>query len=252
MRIIIGLGTGRCGTQSLAKLINEQANAVCFHEINPACMTWDSTPGTVRTMVREFTDVMAGGPREVTIDLSSPHRDDPMQRLHSLPRVEVMGDIAMYYLPYVPLMAQMGVDIRFVCIKRDREATIRSFVRKMHTVDWRTAPGTSLLRDLLRQSEPRQYRNHFVSHDGTRWLPDPKWDKLFPKFDAASLEEALGLYWDHYYAEAEALKARFPGMVDIFPMEALNSEEGQAAILSFCGFDQAPVLKRIHANATPA
>jgi hypothetical protein len=33
--IVIGLGTGRSGTASLANLVNSQKDALSFHEMNP-------------------------------------------------------------------------------------------------------------------------------------------------------------------------------------------------------------------------
>ena len=57
------------------RLINEQSDAVCFHEINPARMTWSHTPGSVFSMLAEFQAVIAGGPRnQVTVDLIQPFR----------------------------------------------------------------------------------------------------------------------------------------------------------------------------------
>jgi hypothetical protein len=31
---------------------------------------------------------------------------------------------------------------------------------------------------------------------------DPVWDKTFPKFDAATKGQAIGMYWDYYYETA--------------------------------------------------
>lgn len=47
--------------------------------------------------------------------------------------------------------------------------------------------------------------------------------------------EALGCYWDDYYAKAFELQTAYSESFRIFATDSLNTEEGQRAILWFVG-----------------
>jgi hypothetical protein len=199
-------------------------------------------------MLEEFEALLQGGPREVTIDYSSPHRDHALERLSSLDRVEVIGDIALYYLPYVDRLALHDLDIRMPCLRRDREATVRSYMKKLEVRDRRRRWNSGVFRNLLDSSSEKLYRNHLVEHEGDRWVRDRKWDKCYPTFDATGLEDALRQYWDHYYETAAKLEATYPSSFKVFEMEELNTEEGQKSILRFLGYEDSLALGSFHMN----
>ena len=207
--IIIGLGSGRCGTRSLASLLNAQSDTVCFHEVNPSCMAWTGTERTVLSMLEEFRAVLAGGPRQITVDLATRRRAEQLPRLRSLEVVRAIGDVAFYYLPYAPMLAEMP-DVRMPVLRRDKDATVASFVQVMRIRRGRIRTVIDGVAALLRRRPYRRYRNHWVEHDGRRWRRSVKFDKCFPKFKAESLEDALGQYWDLYYRTAEELAAKYP------------------------------------------
>lgn len=239
MTIIIGLGSGRSGTSSLSSLLNSQEQSVCFHELNPSCMAWAGTPGPVFGMLREFQQIIEGGPRDrLTIDLSLPNRDEPISRLLGLKQVTTIGEVGSYYLPYVEAILAEYPEVIFPCLRRDKAETIRSFLDKMRMPTGRRVFGLWEAGD--------RYRNHWVEHDGSRWQHDEVWDKCFPKFKSDTLEAALGEYWDYYYEEA----TRISGISDhvrIFDLDSLNDPDGQREVLTFCGFDS-PRLLRVHRN----
>ena len=66
------------------------------------------------------------------------------------------GDVGMYFLPYCEFLIAVHPGIRFVCIERNRDEVVESFVR--HT------PG----------------RHPWTHHDGSRWRIDPVWDFTVP------------------------------------------------------------------------
>lgn len=39
--------------------------------------------------------------------------------------------------------------------------------------------------------------NYWQDHDGTTWKQDAVWGSYFPKFGAASMKKAIGIYWDY-------------------------------------------------------
>ena len=91
----VGLGTGRCGTRSLAALFRE-SGLVCTHEELPH-LPW------------QFD--------EQQID----------ERYKKIRRGE--GDVAFYYLPYADYLLAKGV--KMVCMKRNKGDTIKSFIKKI-------------------------------------------------------------------------------------------------------------------------
>ena len=91
----------------------------------------------------------------------------------------------------------------------------------------------------LRRTEGR---NHWVRHDGIHWEPDEVWDKAFPKYAIDDKEEAVAQYWEDYYATSERLQRDYSGNFRLFPVDALNSREGQRAILSFIGISPGDMI----------
>lgn len=248
MPIVIGMGTGRSGTMSLSRLISAQDRAVCFHELNPACMKWRDTPRTVRSMLAEFDDVLNGGPREVTVDHTSFAKEEPLARLASLPAVRTIGDVAFYYLPYAPLFAESGLDVRMPCLRRDKAEVVSSFVRSARLTD-KKRPFLQRLERRLRGRREITHVNHWMNHDGATWRLAPKWDKLFPKFECETMEDAVAAYWDHYDETAARYEAAYPDRFRVFDIATLNDEAGRAAILSFCGVDATHVRSGFHLNS---
>jgi len=239
MGIIIGLGTGRSGSLSLAKLINSQNKSICFHEINPSCVKWSGTKGTILNMIREFSDVINGGDRDlITIDFSVANRDLPLKNLNESEEISCIGEVAFYYLNYVEDIIKLYPDVRFPCIRRDKLLTMESYSKKMLT-----SQNTSKLGALLKN---KRKRNHFMSHDGCKWVHDSLWDKCYPKFEADTLEDAIGLYWEYYYSKAEELAHKY-NQIQIFDLEDLNTPEGQTKILKFCNYNEFELLP-VHEN----
>ena len=59
--LFIGLGAGRTGTASLTRLLYNQENAVCFHELNPTCAHFSDNFAPIKNTINEFTDILNGG-----------------------------------------------------------------------------------------------------------------------------------------------------------------------------------------------
>ena len=109
-QIIIGLGSGRCGTLSLAELLDQQDNATVTHECRPL-LTWES-----QNRDRAARERL----RRITQDNST-----------------FVGDVGSFYLPYVDALMEQNDQIRFVCLKRPCEEVVRSFekwVDRIHAV----------------------------------------------------------------------------------------------------------------------
>lgn len=227
MSIIIGLGSGRCGTLSLAHLLNAQPATACFHEANPSCMAWEGADATVISLLRDFGAVLRGGEPAVTVDLTAPNRTCPLDRMRALKCLRSLGDVGSYYLPYVELILSLEPETRFPCLWRDKRAVVQSFVRKLRP------RGLGVSQNRL--------RNHWAPTTQGRWVRDPLWDKCFPTItglDGSDVSEYVSHYYDNYYAEANRIANLYPRNVRLFDVELLNSVQGRESILNFCLPDQ--------------
>lgn len=252
--IVIGLGTGRSGTASLAKLINSQRDALCFHEMNPSCARFEGAPQPILRTIDEFQTIVEGGdPSMLTVDLSRGVAARAYERLCRMSRVRLIGDIAFYYLTYVEQIAARNPEVRFVCLRRDRQATIRSWLAKSAIRRWPSKRVADRLSAWITRTPYYTARNFWMEHDGSRWARDEVWDKCFPKFPGPTREEAIGQYWDYYYEEAEKLARALPQAFRIVDTEQINTPAGQSALLDFCGVppeEQVAVDAHIHKIAT--
>jgi sulfotransferase family protein len=122
-RIILGLGTGRCGTRSLANLLNRQPRTRITHE-EPPRLPWN---------VKDRDAIC--------------RRLDRMQQTR---QGEVIGDVASYFLPYAERAIEYSPSIRLVCLKRPRDEVVQSFmswldsVHPLPTNHWARVPATGV------------------------------------------------------------------------------------------------------------
>jgi hypothetical protein len=119
---------------------------------------------------------------------------------------------------------------------------VASWLKKSSIKRWPSLWLADRLKSFLTRTPFYTEYNYWQEHDGSRWKEDPVWDSCFPKFDADTKEEAIGLYWDYYYLEAERLQREYPASFRIFPVEDLGSPAGQKRILSFVGIPEADMV----------
>ncbi len=99
-KLIIGLGTGRCGTVSLYRLLNFQKNSFFRHESKPL-LPWKFDKGKIDEKLRKYFN-----------------KDE-----------KYMGEVNLSFLPYVEYIIKRYPLTRFIILKRPKEEVIRSFVR---------------------------------------------------------------------------------------------------------------------------
>ncbi len=163
--IVIGAGTGRCGTKSLSILLDNCKDSAVTHE-SPPILPW--------SVSERFES-----------------RLETMQESDHA----IVGDVASSYLPYM----EEYDGFKKIVLKRDKQETVDSF---------------------MRHSGPR---NNWQE----RGYTDPKWFDFFPTYsDDLTKKEALEQYWEDYYERAEEV-------AKVFPLETLNSEEGQDNIFNY-------------------
>jgi hypothetical protein len=102
---LFGLGTGRCGTVSLAKLLNSQKGASVTHEARP-WLPWE-------TNLARIGDKAAS-----------------LRRKACQQNYGIVGDVALFNLKSVERLIELFPKAKFVALMRDHEQTIDSFKRK--------------------------------------------------------------------------------------------------------------------------
>lgn len=245
--VVIGLGSGRSGTASLAKLLNTQKNALCFHEMNPSCVRHDGTPQPILTGVKDMHAITLGGDHTaLTVDLSRAVAAKEYDLLQEMDAVSLLGDIAHYYLSYVEAIIALNLPVKFICLKRDRHKTIKSWLNKTTAQPWKSKRLANAISSLITREPNLLQRNPWMKHDGSRYAIDPVWDKCFPKFPGPSREDAAGQYYDYYYDTAEALANKHEDCFWMIETEKLDDPTFQTKLLNFCGID---AVDHVHTDA---
>ncbi|MDQ7031611.1 MAG: galactosyltransferase-related protein [Desulfonauticus sp.] len=189
--LIIGLGAERSNTVSLCKMLNQIPSSFFVHE--GFMLPWYGKEKEALFKLEKFLDST---------------------------EKKYVGDVGFYWLPYVECVLKQFPDAKFICLKRDKEETIKSFLKKT------------------------EGRNHWIKHDGKKWKNDYIWDRCFPKYEVEDKEEALKLYWEEYYNRASYLEKKYPKNFRIFNITVLNSSESFMEILDFIGAPKCNILPK--------
>ena len=171
----------------------------------------------------------------VTVDLGRPVAAKAYDKLCQMPRVRLIGDVAFYYLSYVETIAAYNPNVRFLCLRRNIDETVASWIEKSRIPRWFSKSVADHLGAWLTRTHFYESRNFWMEHDGSRWQHDLLWDKCFPKFKATSKREAIRKYCNFYYEEADRKASRLKGLFRFVAMDRLNEEQYQSDVLSFLG-----------------
>jgi hypothetical protein len=101
-RLVLGIGTGRCGSTTLTHLLNSQPDCVATHEAYPL-LAWHGD------------DALAV--QKANAILSRP--------------VPIAADVAWFYLPYVESILRQVPEARVICLERPKHEVVDSFLRKL-------------------------------------------------------------------------------------------------------------------------
>jgi len=178
-KLVIGLGSGRCGTVSLRDLlIHIGFNAT--HELH--LMPWNQNYDLCDNIIKKI-----------------------LTRASSL-----VSDIGYYYLPYIPHIIKNHKNVKCICLQRDVNEVIDSFLKFSKYNYWSTP---------------------YINREETEW------DETFPTYPNKSKSDAIRLYWEEYYNTASLLTKEYPDNIHLFDMnKTLNTEIGQKELFDFIEF----------------
>ena len=192
-QMIFGLGTGRCGTVSLKELLGLQNGFTATHEV--VISPWQ---------------------------FSKAHIDTTIVSMQNRPVGSTACDVSFWHLPYVLYILDKHPNSKFVCLKRDMQSTVNSYMKK-------TGPNVAA---------KLKARNHWTARDSIYWdnrlwRLDPIYDICYPKYNLPKVD-AITQYWLDYYALAEEYAAAFKDNFILFKTEdVLNDKEVQSNLLAF-------------------
>lgn len=199
--ILIGLGTGRCGTQSLAHMLDQHPQITMGHE-RGIKLPWEPNEGMFRTQIEMLLNRME-------------------------PQHTVVGDVASYWLPYVPLLGEFAVanhrryQLRLIGIERPADEVVRSFCAKVGTA------------------------NHWTSGQD-----DPKhpFSQCFPKYSLPR-EEAIARYCEEYRLGLAKIEQKNSKIIKRISTEKLNEPLTIHEIFAWLGLGF-EYVKPLHLNSS--
>lgn len=176
--LVFGLGTGRSGSTSLTAGLLKIKNTYFSHE-HPSLVPWQNGEEIVEWHIKRMKSLSA--------------------------HYSLVGDVSHWWLPYVEHILSIHPNSYFIITKRDRSATIGSFLK-------------------IKGGGAKGSINHWVKHDGT-FFKRNLWDICYPKFSPhLGLEGSLKMYWDEYYRQALRLQELFPKNVLNIDIEDPNKD----------------------------
>jgi len=212
-RVILGLGSGRCGTKSLATLLNLQPGVEVSHEDfhshgRPFRLSYDYNPKNLALAFKALS-----------------LRDPP-----------IVGDSAFYWINNVIPLLNHKPDVKCICLKRDKQSVIESY--------WARNDGSPMDGNLNVGGASFKIQGVAVAGMYMKIASDCGYMKIAsdcgPNIDL--LKRKTGEVWDEYYLQAERFEKDYPDSFRIYPTEALNEEEKVREMLEFVGIEN-PIVE---------
>jgi len=193
--IVLGIGTGRCGLRSLAKVLRQQPETQCSYEEVPL-LPWQ--PCEPEQVLRErFARFRRNG------------------------RGRILCDVASFYLPYLEAAIAAEPDIRILCLRRPREEVVASFcqwldhVLPLPTNHWAEHPAAGWHHDPLRTPTYPQYETQNREEGIRRY-----WDEYYRRAEELQKRYPLQI---RLFDTNEALNTR-AGMQELLAFAGIGPE----------------------------
>lgn len=125
--IVFGTGAGRCGTMTLANLLNQEEGVACLHE---GKFRDREVPGEQWLPFLTLENLQAYYKPESALTIFREKRGN-IRHILQEKNLLGLGDIAYNYAPFVGIIPEMYPDARLVVLVRDG----RDFVRSVYTTE---------------------------------------------------------------------------------------------------------------------
>jgi len=208
-RLVIGLGSGRCGSRSLAYLLNAQPNTKINHE-HFIPMPWKVSGRAIQYFLESI-----------------------MTKADTL----WYGDVAFWHLNYMPAIIEILPQTKCVVIKRNRDETIASKVLIYKSLGY---CGCIHFRSKHWQPE----WDEFVFESGGYSLLY----HAEPHFDLP-IEEAVAAQYDLYYERIDEQMQMYPDNYKLYETEdILSNVDTQMSLFNWLGMTDVFPIVGIHVN----
>ena len=206
--IIFGLSSSRKEAKKVHTFLNKQ-NGFCFDfESDISSMSWKNSENIVMNRVQFLEKKL--------------YDNTVKNNNHN----NIVGEVAFYFLPYVELLINNFPYIKFICTKKNRKNTYNDIVSDIKT-------NNSILSRLFLWK--KQYKNHWLDHNGTTWERDHLLDKCYPTFKEQSLKISINKYIELYNVTIKNLSKKYPNNLAVFYSDEISSDYGKQKVLSFLG-----------------
>ena len=143
--------------------------------------------------------------------------------------LKVIGEVAFYMLPYLELLINNFPYLKFVCTHQSKKKTYDDILSDIRI------NSNFFMRIILFKKE---YKNHWIRHDGSKWEKDYMLDKCYPKFEVNSLKKSIDKYIDLYHSNLKKIQRKYPKNLRMFYLDELNSDYGKKKVFSFLEMKQ--------------
>jgi len=150
----------------------------------------------------------------VTDDKERRIRERLLRLRNSASGARLRCDIAAFYLPFVPLVLETDPSVRMLCLRASVETVVKGFESQLDSV-------------------ARVPTNNWSEILPTGWFRDPIWSRSFPKYNTPSRSEAIALYVNEYYEQAEKFAINHPENFLLVDDHQLSDENTVKRILEF-------------------
>jgi hypothetical protein len=209
VRLVFGLGTGRCGTVTLHHVLRSQpgCGATVSHELHPV-LPW--TPGSRE----KGAQLVASRVRQLLARAAAYSRQDG-----GAGPVPLVADVGSSYLPHVRSILALEPGARFLVLQRARGEVVRSFLAKDKGVD--------LWSSCAQSGNWSAFTRYWAGAHPKIPCPDGQ---------GPDQERSLGGYWDLYAATVAQLATEFPDRVRMWPSPRVFHDAAmQAEMLAWVG-----------------
>ncbi len=213
-RVILGIGTGRCGTHSLQTVLNEQKDTdYITHEFDKRATSWQLDETYIEYL---FKAMLAR-------------------------RGKIVGDVGYQHLPNIETILNNKNNVKVIALKRDKDLVVQSYIKSTEF------PGNDGFNHWTDRSSSHWYNGNYVEIiPRNDYRHGQHYERRFPKYDLPK-KEALGAYHDDYYIEVQRLEKLFPNLIRTFDVpDVLNDEQTQIKMLSFAGFKPKDFVIRLN------